>query len=64
MIIDEIGKMELFSQKFRTVVQNYYKKGDTLVLATIPLRKTQIPLVEDIRVSHEIKLFTVSIFRS
>lgn len=62
MIIDEIGKMESFSQKFKNIVQTYYKKPNVLILATIPLRKTKISFIESIRENPEAKLFIVSTY--
>lgn len=62
MIIDEIGKMESFSQKFKNIVQTYYKKPNVLILATIPLRKTKISFIESIRENSEAKLFIVSTY--
>ncbi|GJQ70672.1 putative cancer-related nucleoside-triphosphatase [Trypoxylus dichotomus] len=59
MIIDEIGKMESFSQEFKRTVLPYYKKNDLLILATIPLKKTQIPFIEEIRRDPNTKLFIV-----
>ncbi|KRT85091.1 hypothetical protein AMK59_1561, partial [Oryctes borbonicus] len=64
MIIDEIGKMESFSQKFKNIMQAYYKKDNILILATIPFRKTQIPFIEEIRDNSKAKLFIIMGYRS
>nr|XP_022904219.1 cancer-related nucleoside-triphosphatase homolog [Onthophagus taurus] len=50
IVIDEIGKMELFSDKFKTEVTNLFKSKSKLVIATIPVKKGYpIKFVEDIR---------------
>lgn len=61
MVIDEIGKMELFSVRFKTAVEDCYKRNGILILATIPFKVTQISLIEDIRDNPDNKLFVVSI---
>jgi len=43
IIIDEIGKMELFSQKFRALIEEIFVKGHKKILATIPI--SNIPFI-------------------
>lgn len=48
IIIDEIGKMELFSKKFRDLVRQIIHDPTVKVVATIPIRDVH-PLVKEIR---------------
>ncbi|AAC07294.1 NTPase [Aquifex aeolicus] len=48
IIIDEIGKMELFSKKFRDLVRQIMHDPNVNVVATIPIRDVH-PLVKEIR---------------
>ena len=48
IVIDEIGKMELFSKKFRDLVRNIFYDDRLNVLATIPIRDVH-KLVREIR---------------
>lgn len=58
-VLDEIGKMELFSQKFRLAVKNVFALN-TMILGTIPVQKGRpIPLVEFVRTHPSVKLITV-----
>ncbi|XP_034238237.1 cancer-related nucleoside-triphosphatase homolog isoform X2 [Thrips palmi] len=58
-VLDEVGKMELFSQRFELAVKNVFATN-TSILGTIPLQKGRpIPLVEFIRTHPSVKLFTV-----
>ena len=62
-VIDEIGKMELFSQSFKTTVKGLLDNKNTIVLSTIPIAKGKpIPFVEEIRNRKDAKLFIVSTF--
>lgn len=59
--MDEIGKMEMFSQGFVTGVQRILSQPDSTVLTTIPIPKGKpIPLVEQIRNSKNVFLVNVS----
>lgn len=61
IVIDEIGKMELFSQSFIRTVKDILDKPGTTVLATIPIAKGRpIPFVEEVRNRKDSCLFTVS----
>jgi nucleoside-triphosphatase len=47
IVIDEIGKMELFSDRFEHLIEEIFAKGRKKILATIPVSK--IPLIEKLR---------------
>ncbi|KAJ8308175.1 hypothetical protein KUTeg_013049, partial [Tegillarca granosa] len=58
IVIDEIGKMELFSQSFIRTVKDILDKPGTTVLATIPIAKGRpIPFVEEVRNRKDSCLF-------
>ncbi|XP_066279247.1 cancer-related nucleoside-triphosphatase homolog isoform X1 [Branchiostoma lanceolatum] len=60
-IIDEIGKMEMFSQHFIQAVRMVLDSPASTVLATIPVPKGRpLPLVEEIRRRKDTTLFTVT----
>ncbi|KAK3092620.1 hypothetical protein FSP39_005063 [Pinctada imbricata] len=60
-VIDEIGKMELFSQSFIQIVRDTLNRADTTVLATIPVPKGRpIPFVEEVRSRKDVVVFNVS----
>ena len=57
-IIDEIGKMELFSATFVSMVQDILKCPTSTVITTIPIPKGKpIPFVEEIRNHPQIQVF-------
>lgn len=59
-VIDEVGKMELFSRSFELAVKNGFSMN-SLILGTIPVQKGKpIHLVEFIRTHPSVKLITVS----
>ncbi len=61
LVIDEIGKMELFSREFVDVVQASFKCPNVVVMATIPIaRQKSHWLVEELRCRNDCKLFEVS----
>lgn len=60
-IIDEIGKMELFSQAFIRVVRQTLDGSSCTILGTIPVPKGKpLGLVEEVRSRRDVKVFTVS----
>ncbi|NWU79090.1 NTPCR triphosphatase, partial [Onychorhynchus coronatus] len=60
-VIDEIGKMELFSQAFIQAVRQTLAGSETVVLGTIPIPKGKpLDLVEEIRSRKDVKVFNVS----
>lgn len=60
-VIDEIGKMELFSQSFIRAVRQTLESSTCTVLGTIPIPKGKpLALVEEVRSRSDVKIFTVS----
>ncbi|XP_059691476.1 cancer-related nucleoside-triphosphatase isoform X2 [Gavia stellata] len=60
-VIDEVGKMELFSQAFIQAVRQTLTDSGTVVLGTIPVPKGKpLDLVEEIRSRKDVKVFNVS----
>ncbi|GIX97985.1 cancer-related nucleoside-triphosphatase homolog [Caerostris extrusa] len=49
LILDEIGKMELFSKPFLAKAQEVFSKSNVRVLATIPVVKRVLPFVDELR---------------
>ncbi|XP_008428449.2 LOW QUALITY PROTEIN: cancer-related nucleoside-triphosphatase [Poecilia reticulata] len=60
-IIDEIGKMELFSQAFIRAVRQTLDGSSCTILGTIPVpRGKPLGLVEEVRSRRDVKVFTLS----
>ncbi|XP_044865038.1 cancer-related nucleoside-triphosphatase isoform X2 [Mauremys mutica] len=60
-VIDEVGKMELFSQSFIQAVRQTLTASGTTILGTIPIPKGKpLGLVEEIRSRKDIKVFNVT----
>ncbi|XP_057593496.1 cancer-related nucleoside-triphosphatase isoform X1 [Hippopotamus amphibius kiboko] len=60
-VIDEVGKMELFSQPFIQAVRQVLSTPGTVVLGTIPIPKGKpLALVEEIRTRNDVKVFSVT----
>ncbi|XP_019382998.1 PREDICTED: cancer-related nucleoside-triphosphatase [Gavialis gangeticus] len=60
-VIDEIGKMELFSQSFIQAVRQTLVGSGTVILGTIPIPKGKpLGLVEEIRSRKDVKVFSVT----
>lgn len=60
-VIDEIGKMELFSQPFIQAVRQMLSTPGTVVLGTIPIPKGKpLALVEEIRNRNDVQVFSVT----
>jgi len=60
-IVDEIGKMELFSDNFKKAVMKLFDAKGVVILATIPIAKGRpIPFVENIRGREDCTLIHVS----
>ncbi|XP_021076423.1 cancer-related nucleoside-triphosphatase isoform X1 [Mus pahari] len=60
-IIDEIGKMELFSQPFIQAVRQTLSTPGIIVVGTIPVPKGKpLALVEEIRKRNDVKVFNVT----
>ena len=59
-VIDEIGKMELFSQPFIREVRQTLDSPGWAILGTIPVsRGRPLALVEEVRVRRDVRVFTV-----
>ncbi|XP_066536169.1 cancer-related nucleoside-triphosphatase [Hoplias malabaricus] len=60
-IIDEIGKMELYSQAFIRAVRQALDNSTCCILGTIPIPKGKpLALVEEIRARNDVKVFMVT----
>ncbi|XP_004451085.1 cancer-related nucleoside-triphosphatase [Dasypus novemcinctus] len=60
-VIDEIGKMELFSQTFIQAVHQTLSTPGIIILGTIPVPKGKpLALVEEIRNRNDVKVFNVT----
>ncbi|XP_053463529.1 cancer-related nucleoside-triphosphatase [Nycticebus coucang] len=60
-VIDEVGKMELFSQPFIHAVRQTLSAPGTVILGTIPVPKGKpLALVEEIRNRSDVKVFNVT----
>uniref|UniRef100_A0A3Q1GAN2 Nucleoside-triphosphatase, cancer-related n=1 Tax=Acanthochromis polyacanthus TaxID=80966 RepID=A0A3Q1GAN2_9TELE len=60
-VIDEIGKMELFSQSFIRAVRKTLDSSSCTILGTIPIPKGKpLGLVEEVRSRRDVKVFTVT----
>jgi len=58
LVVDEIGKMELFSRSFMQTVKDLLKNPKTTVFATIPVKAN--PFVDEIRNRDDVIVYTVS----
>eukprot|EP01084_Bolivina_argentea_P116606 207156_1 len=58
-IIDEIGKMELFSKQFAKCVDSIINNPSFIVIATVP-NKHNIGFVERLKRRHDSKLYTLT----
>ncbi|XP_062375988.1 cancer-related nucleoside-triphosphatase isoform X2 [Sardina pilchardus] len=60
-VIDEIGKMELFSQAFIRAVRQTLDCSNCSILGTIPIPKGKpLGLVEEVRGRADVKVFMIS----
>ena len=60
-VIDEIGKMELFSNSFVQAVKGLLEDSNTTVFATIPIAKHRpLAFVEEVRKRNDVKVISVS----
>ncbi|XP_051508365.1 cancer-related nucleoside-triphosphatase isoform X1 [Myxocyprinus asiaticus] len=60
-VIDEIGKMELFSQPFIRAVRHTLDSSSCSILGTIPVPKGKpLALVEEVRSRQDVKIFMVT----
>ncbi|KAH8322242.1 hypothetical protein KR059_009344, partial [Drosophila kikkawai] len=59
LVIDEVGKMEMFSKRFETTIDNLLEKKPIPLVITIP-EKSSLRLVEQLRKSPKSMLFQVT----
>ncbi|XP_031435328.1 cancer-related nucleoside-triphosphatase isoform X2 [Clupea harengus] len=60
-VIDEVGKMELFSQAFIRAVRQTLDCSSCSILGTIPIPKGKpLGLVEEVRGRTDVKVFTIT----
>ncbi|XP_053315615.1 cancer-related nucleoside-triphosphatase [Spea bombifrons] len=60
-VVDEIGKMELFSESFIRTVRKTLDCAGALVFGTIPVPKAKpLPLVDEIRKRQDVKVFHIT----
>lgn len=60
LVLDEIGKMELFSATFASKLTDLFNRTDLVIIATVPVLKgAKIPLVESLISNSNNKLITV-----
>lgn len=60
LVIDEIGKMELFSKKFEASIEQILASNKSLkILATVPLRSTE-SLVDQLKQSRNSQLYHIT----
>ena len=62
MVIDEIGKMELFSKPFISQVRRLFDEHQQSILATIPIARggKSLQLVDEITKRSDVTIITVS----
>ena len=62
LIVDEIGKMELFSRKFEKEVRDLFDRPGVVLLGTVPLqsRHRSCSLVDQLMSRKDVRLFEVS----
>lgn len=61
VVIDEIGKMEMFSQSFIRLIKQVMDTTGLTVIATIPVAKGRpLQLVEEVRTRHDAHVFTIT----
>ena len=61
-VIDEIGKMELFSKDFVQLIQSTFQSSKNVVMATIPMSKGKSHwLLEELRNRKDVQIFEVTI---
>lgn len=60
LVVDEIGKMELFSEKFKTKMRKILNEENKInVLGTIPVKRG-IAFAEEIRRKTDVVVFEIS----
>ena len=64
LVIDEIGKMELFSRNFEKEVRDLFDRPGVFILGTVPLQSRQrsCSLVDQLMSRKDVRLFEVSYY--
>ena len=60
IVIDEIGKMENFSQKFVKLVRELFDKSDNDIIATIPVKFENLNIVKEIVSRDDVEIVEVT----
>ena len=60
IVIDEIGKMENFSQKFVKLVREVFDKSDKDLVATIPVKYDNLNIVKEIVNRDDVEIVEVT----
>jgi len=61
VVVDEIGKMELFSQSFINLVRELFASPQATILATVPITKQRpIPFVDELKCREDVTLIEVT----
>lgn len=61
VVVDEIGKMELFSQSFVNLVRELFASPQATILATVPITKQRpIPFVDELKCREDVTLIEVT----
>jgi nucleoside-triphosphatase len=56
IVIDEIGKMEMCSNKFNATVRRLFRESKKTIIATIPI-SASIPLINELKSQSDVKVF-------
>ena len=60
IVIDEIGKMESFSNKFQSLVRKIFQVEEKLILATVPVKHDSLNLVKEIVNRSDVEIVEVT----
>ena len=60
IVVDEIGKMEMFSRTFEQVIRDLMSSSNITLLATVPVKR-KVQFADEIRFSPTVHLFEVKI---
>lgn len=62
-VIDEIGKMELFSDRFKRKVRDLFDDSNSMIFGTMPMKRGNgIQFIEGLRTRANVKVFEVSLY--
>ena len=65
VIVDEVGKMELFSQSFVNSIRELFSSSQATVLATVSVTKQRpIPFVDELKKRKDVTLIEVALLKS